>query len=115
MKIRVYNTLENDVYKPVIYTEDWSEGDLKLMKLFGEPEIELGGIFTGPPLFTMPTEYVKIATESPFSQAFDARDHADADDRADIWKLEIKTRIIDAVTDLRLLSDTFTGEEVFNV
>lgn len=115
MKIRIFSTVDNDVYKVTMYTEDWSEGDLKLMQLFAEPEIDLGGSFTGPPAYELPSELVRIKTGSPFSQSFDARDHADADERAVVWDEAIQAKIQAAVAALRALQDTFTGEEVVNV
>lgn len=115
MKIRIFSTVDNDVYKVTMYTEDWSEGDLKLMQLFSEPEIDLGGSFVGPPAYELPSRLVRIKTGSPFSQSFDARDYADADERAVVWDAAIQAKIIAAVAALRALSDTFTGEEVVNV
>ena len=115
MKIRIFSTVSDDVYRITMYTEDWSQGDLKLMQLFGEPEIDLGGAFTGPPSFSLPNRLVRIATGSPFSQSFDARDFANADERAVVWDDAIQVKIQAAVTTLRALQDTFTGEEVVNV
>jgi len=115
MKIRKYSTLADDIYKISLYTEDWSEADKNLIAKFGEPEIDLGGDFTGPPAFTLSTNLVRIMSESPFTQSFDGRDYADADDRAVVWKDEVSLRIVSAVTALRALSDSFSGEEVENV
>jgi hypothetical protein len=52
---------------------------------------------------------------SPFTQSFDARDHADADERAVVWKDEVSQRIVAAVVTLRANDDDFSGEEVENV
>ena len=54
-------------------------------------------------------------SESPFTQSFDSRDYADADERAIVWKDEVSQRIVSAVTTLRSNADDFSGEEVENV
>jgi len=115
MKIRKFSTLVDDVYKISLYTEDWSQGDQDLMANFGEPEVDIGGDFTGPPAFTLSTNLARIMSESPFTQSFDGRDFADAEDRAVVWKDEVSALIVAAVAVLRALDDEFTGEEVENV
>ena len=115
MKIRTFKTLEDDIFRVTIYTQDWSEGDTALITKFGEPEIDLGGSFTGPPLYTLPTNLVNIKSESPFNQSFDTSDFADAQDRADVWAAEIATRITTAVSTLRTDADDYTGESVVEV
>ena len=114
MNIRTFFTLANDVYKISVYTEDWSEGDTRLMKKFGEPQIDLGGSFTVP-TFTLDTVLKNIMTESPFAQSFDVRDAADAEDRADRWAADMATRITAAVTTLRANTDSYTKETVVTV
>jgi hypothetical protein len=115
MKIRTFYTLQNDVYRVKIMTEDWSEGDQNLMSLFGEPEIDLGGSFTGPPAYDLGSNLVKILSESPFTQSFDSRDYVDAEDRANVWGAEIAVRITAAVAALRAMSDSYSREDVVTV
>lgn len=114
MKLRKYNTLSNDVFTVTLITEDWSQADTELMIKFGEPEIDLGGSFTSP-TFTLPSNLVKIKSESPFVQAFDYRDSTAAEARANKWAADITTRITSAVATLRGQTDTFTGESVTNI
>ena len=118
MNIRTFRRLHNDVYHIEIYTEDWSEGDRLLMARFGQPSINLGGDFsyTMPYVdFTLPDRYAQIMTDSPFSQCFDTRDHADAEMRATAWKTAIITEIESAIATMRAQDDDFTGEEVVTV
>lgn len=119
MKIRTFYRLSNDVYSVTIYTEDWSQGDTKLMDEFGEPQIDLGGDFgTGPGAFTLPNRLVSILTNSPFTQSFDARDYLatpTAPDAAEAWATEIATRLTAAVTTLRGNVDDFSSETVETV
>jgi len=115
MKIRKFYSLADDIYKVTMYTEDWSQGDKNLIAEFGEPQVDLGGDFTGTPTFTLPNRLVNIMTGSPFSQSFDKRDYDDADDRANEWADEVSTRIVDAVALLRANTDAFSHEDVQTV
>lgn len=117
MKIRTFYSLVNDVYAISVNTEDWSEGDRKLMEKYGQPQIDLGGTFgTGPGEFELPNRLVNILSDSPFTQSFDARDYpATAEDMADTWAAEIATRIQSAVTALRANVDGYSRETVETV
>ena len=115
MKIRKFSTLSDGVYRVSMYTQDWSQGDLELMDKYGEPEVDQGGTFTGPPAFTLASNLVRIKSGSPISQSFDSRDYADADERAVVWKDEVSALIVSAVTTLRANTDDFSEEEVENV
>lgn len=116
MKIRSFFSLENNVYRAVIRTEDWSERDVKLMEKFGEPEIDVGGTFGEyESAFDLPGDYRRIHSESPFAQGFDTRDFDDADERVDVWAAAVVARIRDAVTALRQLDGEYGREEVVTV
>lgn len=115
MKIRSFYTLNNDIYKVSLTTEDWSQGDIQLMTKFGEPEIDLGGTFNMSPSYTLPESLARVMSDSPFVQSFDHRDDEDAETRAAFWGATLVVRIEAAVTALRDLSDTYTHEEITNV
>jgi hypothetical protein len=115
MKVRTFKTPRDNKFYVKIQTEEFSEGDLALMEKFGEPEIQVGDTFTGPPTFTLPKALRRLRTEFPVVQVFDKSDYADAEDRADVFASELTTRIQDAVTVLRLNTDTFTSETVTNI
>lgn len=117
MNLRIFKKLTAGVYQVSIYTEDWSELDRKLMAKFGEPEINLGGDFTGDPSvsYTLADKLARVMTESPFFTRFDIDDYADAFDRAEVWADTVVTRITDAITTLRENSDGYTSEEVIQV
>ena len=116
MKIRSYKKLEDGVYVVSVHTEDWSEAEKSLMAKYGEPSIDIGGTFSVEYLeFTLPTQLVRVMSESPFTQRFDSRDNVDAEARALLWQQTVVGRITDTVVSLRLLGDTFTGEEVVTV
>jgi hypothetical protein len=113
MKILVKKTLSNDVCIAQISTSDFSEGDISLMSRFAEPEIDLGGTYGAEPdEFTLPTDLVKIKSDSPFVYKADSRDltREVAEDQADVWAAAIVVKIKAAIDALRALSDTFTEE-----
>ena len=115
MKIRTFYKLDDDRYNVRIITEDWSERDQQLMEKFGEPEINLGGIFGDSPIFTLDDNLVRIMSDSPFLESFDFRDYSNAQWRAETWAMEISHRITQTLIFLRAQSDTFTHENVVEV
>ena len=112
MNIRTFKQIIGNVFQVSINTEDWSQLDNQLMASFGEPEIDLGGSFTGPPAFDLPSNYTRIKSGSPFIGRFDGDDYNDAEQRADVWTAEVTTRLKTAIDDLRANTDDFTGESV---
>ena len=121
MKMRIYSSVESGVFRVVIRTEDWSQGDKTLMSDFGQPQIDLGGTFSGAApeylTFSLPNDYVNVMTDSPFQQMFDSRDTNStvAAQYAEIWKATMVERIQSAVLTLRTIQDTFTDEEIVSV
>ena len=114
-KIRTFKTLDDAVYQVRIVVEDVSEGDNELIEKYGEPDVDLGGSFTGPPAFTLTSRLVTIVSESPHIQRFDSRDDVNAEDKANVWADEVELRIQNAFTTLRGNVDGFSGEEVITV
>ena len=120
MKIRIFKKLVDGVFDVRIQTEDWSENDRSLMVKYGEPEIDLGGLFTDesgeePVSYTLDDVHARILTESPFTRKFDSRDLgsvANAKAIAGVWSSTIEDRIADAVMALRANADTFNTEEI---
>jgi len=47
MKVRTFKDVDDNKYVVDINTEDWSEADKESMSDFGEPEIDLGGTYSG--------------------------------------------------------------------
>ena len=117
MKIRTFKKLVDGVYQVSMYTEAWSELDRQLMAKFSEPEIDLGGDFTGAPSvsYTLANDLQRVMSESPFNMVFDIADYADAYDRAEVWHATMVVRITSAITTLRLNADGYSGESVTEV
>ena len=119
MKLRKFFVLDANVFRVVMQSEEWSERDRELMDKFGEPEINTGGSFTGPPTFSLPSSLRDLMTETsairPLTKAFDMDDFGDAKARATVWAAEMTTRITSAIVALRANDDDYSGEEVTNI
>jgi hypothetical protein len=122
MKIRVFKTLLNSVYKVTVRTEDWSQDDLALMAQYGEPEINVGGDFSADGAgddpadeFTLADTYARVYSDSHrLMESFDLRDTANAKNRALAWSTATVTKLTDAATALRAKAEVFVAEEVTN-
>ena len=134
MKIRIFKRMVDGVFEVRVQTEDWSEGDKGLMVKYGEPEINLGGMFSYVPYeepsgsssssgsssgpeeeLTIDDYYVRIMTESPFVHKFDSRDLHNMETAqavAAMWSDTIERRIVNAVKELREKGTFFTTEEI---
>lgn len=115
MKARIFKDISNGLYSARINIEDVSQLDTQLIQKYGEPSIDLGGDFTGPPVFSLPSRLAGIVSDQPHAQSFDVRDFADAEDRADVWTTEVVARMVAAMVALRANVDTFTEEEVVTI
>lgn len=123
MKKRVLRELDNGVYKILLFTEDWSEGDRNLMISFGEPEINMGGdvqyIFGGETKTkTFGDQFVRLLRGFPHLRKFDSRDYGSVDEAIAVavaWKELILTRIDAAITELRGKGQPLPTEEVSEI
>lgn len=123
MKIRTFLNMDNSVYRIVVMTEDWSQGDLELMVQFGEPEIDVGGEVSylyndEPKEKTFGYEYVRLVHGFPCSRGFDARDYDSEEEAVAIgnaWKDKVVVSLRDAVLDLRAKSSPLPTEEISEV
>ena len=130
MKLRIFTGMDDLVYRVVVHTEDWSEGDLDLMYQFGEPEINVGGTITysddgfpdgsadssfGYKTKDLGDEYVRVFHGFPFMRGFDTRDYGSKEEAVSAgsaWKSEIVKRVTGAVVGLRANSSPIPTEEV---
>ena len=134
MKKRVLMNMCNNVYRVVICTEDWSQGDLELMCQYGEPEINVGGeivyLFSdgsssddGSPYIddasimtkTFGDEFVRVVHGFPYARGFDVRDYRSVDEAIAVgkaWKEEIVKRIDSAIMGLRSKTTPMPTEEI---
>lgn len=131
MKKRVFMGMDDSVFRVVIATEDWSEGDLKLMYQFGEPEINVGGDVYYPPEWyddggsggdvpkkSFGDEFVRVLHGFPYSRGFDSRDYKSVKEAVAVgkaWKDLVLARIDDAVLSLRQNHAPLPTEEVTEI
>ena len=121
MKIRVFSNLCNGVYRIIINTEDWSQGDLDLMFKYGEPELNVGGSVTydinnSNSIKTFGDEYIKLFHGFPYARNFDSRDYNKNVDEAisigTAWKNSVLTKIDGAIRTLRDKTQILPTEEI---
>lgn len=120
MKKRVFLEMDDGVFRVVVDTEDWSEGDVSLMEQYGEPEVNVGGEVQYTYAGELKTKqfgdmYVRILHGFPYSRGFDSRDYgsvAEARAVGTAWKDIVVERINDAVSLLRENEGQFPTEEV---
>lgn len=123
MKIRVFQQMDNSVFRVVVCTQDWSQGDLDLMAQFGEPEVNVGGevqyVFEEEAKTKQfGDDFVRLLHGFPYCRGFDMRDYEDGQEATAIgmaWKDGIVGRIGDAVRDLRQKQAPLSTEEVSEV
>lgn len=139
MKKRVFMGMDNSVFRVVMATEDWSEGDLKLMYQFGEPEINVGGdihyscpsypdegiteakdvrVSAGGCVMTNGDQFVRVLHGFPYSRGFDSRDFSCLEEAVAVgkaWKDMVLDRIDEAVIGLRQNSAPLPTEEVTEI
>jgi hypothetical protein len=118
MQLRIFRKVEDRRYRVSIATEDWSQDQLRLVAKFGDPEVDLGGEFAGPPELEFDSSYRRIYADGPLVRVFDARDYDDDDAAAEaavVWQDAMVVRISDAYEALLEQADPFTGETVVPV
>jgi len=120
--LKIKRFIDNDVFKITfaLDNEKLPESDKELLRKFGEPSIDLGGNYTpsaGDP-YTLPTKYIRVKSDLPYTQEFDSKSPEYADDtqeKALAFQEEFIDKYNNAFTDLRAKADTFTGEQIENV
>lgn len=123
MKKRIFLNMDDAVFRIVIETEGWSEGDRTLMEQYGEPEINVGGevdyLFGGEQKTKVfGDEYVRVLNGFPYSRGFDSRDYSSTDEARAVgvaWKEIVLGRIDAAVVALRENQTQFPTEEVSEI
>lgn len=120
--LRVFQDIDNEVWNLTFVNDQTylSDGDKKAMRQFGEPEIDMGGTFLADTAneFSLPTKKAKIRSDFPYTASFDSRDsdfETNTVTKVEGYRDAIVTRFTTALTDLREMEDTFTGEKTYNI
>ena len=90
------------------------------MLKFGEPLINVGGVFLSGTSneFSFPNEYIKLRKDFPYKRNFDNRDapfDTNLLTKIEAYREAILARVVTSITQLRLNTDTFTGEKVITI
>lgn len=123
MKTRIFLNMDDAVFRIVIETEDWSEGDVTLMEQYGEPEINVGGqvdyMFNDEQKSkTFGDQYVKVMNGFPFAMGFDSRDYESAEEARAVgiaWKEIVVGRLRNSVIALRENKAQLPTEEISEI
>lgn len=128
--LKTKKLIDNDVCK-VLFSLDVSslpESDKELLSKFGEPKINIGGTYlTGTPnAFTLPNKYIRVKSDLPLTQEFDAKSEANYDAapatartaaqaKANAFQSTFTQAYTAAFVSLRTYNDTFTSEYITNI
>jgi len=120
--LRVFQSIENDIWKLTFVNDAdaLSDTDRKKMKQFGEPEIEVGGVYleADPNEFTLPTKSVKIRSDFPFVQTFDSKSEpfdSNTQIKIEAYRDQIVDRFTTALLEVRNTVDSFSGEKTYTI
>jgi len=104
--------VQSGTYQAVLRLGDLSQEEQEAVKRFGDPLIQVGGTFAGPPEFTRESQALPLAATAAFTYAVDVADHADAADRVVVWADATVVAIKAAIDTLRtqIVEDSFTDE-----
>lgn len=116
MKLRVTQSIDNEDYVFVFELENISSDDAWRISKYGEPDINFGGSFNNGQgiTFTLTDNYRKMPSEFPVRIVFSETAPFDVDTatKLALYRTTLQTTIETAVTSLRDMTDTFTGEYV---
>ena len=120
---KIKRTIENDIFK-IQFSLDLTvlpESDKELIRKFGEPQINIGGIYLEGTdnAFTVSDKFLRIKSDLPFVYELDAKSNllgfASTQAQALAFQEEFVARYTQAFEDLRNMTDTFTGEFTVNI
>lgn len=121
--LKIKRTIENDIFK-INFSLDipsLAEADKELIRKFGEPSINIGGVYLADTEneYTLPDKYIRIRTDLPYTQEFDAKSNelgfVSSKAQAMAFEESFVIKFEDAFTTLRSNTDTFTGERIVNI
>ena len=125
MKIETDMELIGNVYHPIVLITAVTPAEGAQLDYFGEPQIDLGGSFSGSATrqggspvsvtFTLPDQLVSLPSSAPYKQVFSLDDSVNSDIMAVVWTAAIVSRITTAKTTLMSLVPNFVGQAASTV
>lgn len=121
--LKIKRTLDNDIFKINFALDIGSlpESDKDLIRKFGEPQINIGGVYLEETdnEFILPDKFIRVRSDLPFVQEFDAKSNllgfASTQAQAVAFQEEFVARYQEVFSTLRATADTFTGEFIENI
>jgi len=122
MKIDSSIEIVNDVYVTQVGVPSVSPVEQEALNKFGDPVVDVGGVFTGTltrpsggdPVavsFTLPSKLYSLPSTFPVQQAFSLADYPEeADVRAEVYRQTIVARISSARVTLLAKEANWVGE-----
>ena len=126
MKIQTLIDNINSRYNVQVDVLDLTAYEEELIQQFGEPILDIGGFFKGEARrdnnslyvaveFTLPSRHRRIPSDYPISQIFDLNDDINADIKAEVYSLELKSRIKAVKNSLIKNESPFIGETIHTI
>lgn len=123
MKVRTNIENINSRYIVQFDLYDFTAHEEELMQQFGEPIMNIGGYFQGEVRrddtvpytmvsFTLPNKHRRIASDFPITQVFDLNDDTQSDLYAQLYAVELRSRIQSIKTTLLSKHSAFIGETI---
>ena len=120
--LKIKRSIDNDIWK-INFSLDLAslaESDKDLMRKFGEPQINIGGVFLEDTLneYTLADQYIKVRSDLPYTQEFDSKSPdftTNTQTKVVAFQTNFTTLYADAFVALRAKADTFTGEYLVNI
>jgi hypothetical protein len=121
-QLKIKRSISNDIWAITfsLDIEKLSEADKELMRKFGEPTINAGGVIlqNTPNEYTFPDKFIKVRADLPFTQEFDSKAGFFATNtkvKAEGYQNHFIEAYTEAFEELRSNADTFTGEYIENI
>jgi hypothetical protein len=120
--LKIKRMIDNDVWKINFELDVLSlpENDKDLIRKFGEPQINIGGVFLAstPDEYTLPDKYIRVRSDLPFTQEFDSKSpdfSSNTQAKALAFQDNFTSLYEASFNTLRDMVDTFTGEYLINI
>ena len=114
MQLTITKTLVDNKYAAEFDTT-LTQSEQDLVTNFGEPLVDFGGSFTGPPAFTLASNVREINSGVPYSYEMDSDVDVDAETKMGVYVTEMRAKFISEITTLRAKSDGWTGQTIETV
>lgn len=121
-KLRVFQSIQDNKWTLTFESrkDDFTSVELIRMQQYGEPEINVGGVFLKGTNdeYTFPDKYIRIKGGLPYTKKFDPNTPEFEDNtqaKVEAYRDDFITKYGAAISNLVSKPDTFTGEHIYNI